>query len=95
MEKNDLNNSIEKIEAKSTGKQTYTLKKIDLKNLVRNATLSGKVGVLYLDFAGDEFVILRRKDFERFFGPADTDIPGGPPVRATTTVASSGCEWEE
>ena len=67
-DKNDLISEHLLIEAKSTAAETsYSLKKADLIKVRRNAAPLGKIGVMYLDFSGQEFVILSRKDFEEKF----------------------------
>lgn len=54
------------IQAKATKFKSYTLKLDDLRSVVRNAAIKGKVGAMFLSFAGNEFVILSRKDFEHY-----------------------------
>lgn len=78
--KNDLRNKKMHIEAKHTeAEKTYTLKKLDLKLVVRNAAVTGRVGCMMLDFSGDEYVIMRRQDWEQCIisGNSKQIIDGG------------------
>jgi hypothetical protein len=77
--KNDLKDEKMLIEAKSTDAEVmYGLKKADLLNVIRRASLSGRVGAMFLDFSGDEFVIVAKRDFDRHW-----DTPPAEPEEFT------------
>lgn len=64
-DKEDLFTKHELIQAKSTAsKLTYTLHRGDMRDVVRHAAALKKVGVLFLEWDTEEYVVLRRKDYE-------------------------------
>lgn len=68
-EKQDLKSELFLIQAKHTDAQVvFSLEKAELLKVVRDAALKGKIGILILDFSGDEYVIVRRRDFEDKLG---------------------------
>lgn len=63
--KEDLITEHELIQAKSTANEvTYTLYRDDIKNVVRHAMQLKRIGVLFLEFKDEEYVIMRRKDYD-------------------------------
>lgn len=63
--KEDLIGKWELLQAKSTGNdKTYTLHRDDLVNVVLNAMRCGRTGVLFLEWGPQEYVIMRRQDYE-------------------------------
>lgn len=57
----------------ASGQKTYTLKLEDLKTLRLNASKVGKTGLFMLNFGeGQEFMLLRRKDFDYLFREEDS-----------------------
>jgi hypothetical protein len=65
--KNDLRTAKILREAKHTAAEaSYSLKKKDLKNLARNAAMTGRIGIMELDYSGDEYIIMRRSDWEQY-----------------------------
>lgn len=63
--KEDLVGDHELLQAKSRAcTKTYTLEKKDLISVAANAAMQGKIGVLFLEWGRQEYVILRRQDYE-------------------------------
>lgn len=64
--KNDLQHDQFETEVKYTGnEESYTLRKNDLEKL--NFHAMGKTPVFVLNFSGDEYIIVRKKDWEALF----------------------------
>lgn len=63
--KEDLVGGFELIQAKSTGNdKSYTLLRQDMIDVVRHAAQKGRLGVMYLEWGSQEYVMMRRSDYE-------------------------------
>jgi len=63
--KEDLIGKWEVIQAKSTGNgKTYQMERRDMINVIAHAARTGRIGVLYLEWDTEEYVMMRRTDYE-------------------------------
>jgi hypothetical protein len=52
------------VEAKWTGKKQYTLQAKTLEDVITEATLSGRIGIVSVSLNGRDYVIIAEDDFE-------------------------------
>lgn len=65
--KEDLVGDWEVVQCKSTGNdKVFQLLREDLVNVVMHGVRTGKLGVLFLEFDREEYVVMRRKDYESY-----------------------------
>ena len=72
--KGDVRSEQELWECKITSAKSYSLKEMDLRTVVNQATVDGRIPVFLVEFlkSGDSYVILTKDDYmemrERYFG---------------------------
>lgn len=62
--KGDTTNAELLVECKRTDRQSISVKKSVLRKIAIEALRAGKVPVLELEISGDEYVVLRQRDFK-------------------------------